>query len=128
MVQVTERKSLKRLCPPVVVCKERLVAVPEVQTPDFHIPVGRPGCYQCSVLRGKRKHIASLDYPTLKSREGQATRTLNPFSPKHENECQESNPISLPRAPTLPLSTNLLKSLSSKSFNVSARLQGRVVP
>lgn len=37
--------SLKRLHLPVIVCKERLVAVPKVQTPDFHIPVSRACCY-----------------------------------------------------------------------------------
>lgn len=35
----------------VVMCKERLVAVPKVQAPDLHVPVGRAGCYQCSIVR-----------------------------------------------------------------------------
>lgn len=54
--------SLKIRRPPVIVCEERLVAVPEVQTPDFHIPVSRAGCYQCSVLRGREEthHITWL--------------------------------------------------------------------
>lgn len=70
----------------------------------------------------ERKHIASTwSFNTVE-------KDKLPEHLTHSLQNMKINAISLPRAPTLPLSTNLLKSSLSKSFNVSWRLQGRVVP